>query len=378
MACGRGSDRAHAGNSRHSPPTNSAIALATMPTWKPEIAIRWVSPVARRMCQSSRVSPRVSPSASARTKREEGEATDWPMRAAITSRQASTPAAPASRCARSGRCRWPVAPTRCSSACFSLSNPPGLRRPRGARSLTVSRQRSPARSFKRGPASRVPWSSCQDSMTRRPCSAAAGPSPSSTVNRNRVRLASCWGRSATVPVTTSGRRSRSGGIRNARDQPACKPAHANPTSNAPSQRPRQRHGQATAPAIPRLHNSIAAGSPDIDRQRPAPASSATAVPTPNKAGTPELRRPPWRGRHSRSGVRLPPGSRDGRPGSGRSGGLPFPSTCTTAGFHSRHPATLRAVPAWRNRRKPRMHVRQARHGSALQRIVRMPRYRSQG
>jgi len=87
----RGSTWPRPGHSHHTAAANSATAPATRPTWKPEIAIRWVSPAARSVVQSCSSSPRVSPSASARTKRDEGDGTAAAIRADIRPRQASMP-----------------------------------------------------------------------------------------------------------------------------------------------------------------------------------------------------------------------------------------------------------------------------------------------
>src|SRR5690606_18113874 len=93
IATGRGHRRPSAGSSHQTADASSAAKPATRPTWNPEIAIRWVSPLARRTSQSSSDKPRVSPSASARTNREAAEGTASAMRPDMRSRQASTPRA---------------------------------------------------------------------------------------------------------------------------------------------------------------------------------------------------------------------------------------------------------------------------------------------
>ena len=155
-ACGRGSQRPRRGHSHHSGIASQAKNTATMPTWNPEMAIRWVSPTARKRSQSASSRLRVSPSASARTKREDGEATAAVIRAAIASRQASMPAAGASSRADSGARTWPLAAMRCASAWRPASKPPGLDSPRGARSFTANSQRAPGCRPMRGPGSNAP------------------------------------------------------------------------------------------------------------------------------------------------------------------------------------------------------------------------------
>jgi hypothetical protein len=87
----RGNTRPSVGQPHHVADTSRAMALAASATCDPEIAIRWVSPAARRMVQSASSRPRVSPSASARTKREVRDGTLAAIRRDIRSRQASMP-----------------------------------------------------------------------------------------------------------------------------------------------------------------------------------------------------------------------------------------------------------------------------------------------
>jgi hypothetical protein len=87
----RGNTRPSVGHSHQVADTSKAMALAASATCDPEIAIRWVSPAARRMVQSASSRPRVSPSASARTKREVGDGMPVAIRTDMRSRHASMP-----------------------------------------------------------------------------------------------------------------------------------------------------------------------------------------------------------------------------------------------------------------------------------------------
>ena len=98
----RGQRRPSVGHSHHRARANKAKKPAAIPTWKPEIAIRWVRPFARSTFQSASSRPPVSPSASARTKREDGFATADAIRRDMRSRHASIPRPRASLRASSG------------------------------------------------------------------------------------------------------------------------------------------------------------------------------------------------------------------------------------------------------------------------------------
>src|SRR5688500_18919908 len=158
-------------------------------------------------------------------------------------------------------------------ACISPSVPPGLRKPRGARTRTWKRHRPPAPTCRRT----RPSSSYHASRNSRPRSSAGWPL-SSTRKRKRVRRGSLTGSSTIRPVTTKSRASTAGGSWACRAKAACKPASANPKTKAPESRTRwhPRH-HAAAPATTPHPSSAIAGRPGSNRQAPMPATTAIAV-----------------------------------------------------------------------------------------------------
>ena len=164
-----------------------------------------------------------------------------------------------------------------ASACFSPSNQPGLRSPRGARRRTVKLHVLPASISPRRDSS-SPQPSYQARRSLRPRRCSGTDSERATRNRKRVRSSSCSGSPTTRPVITTSERSCSTGSCSDSAHAVCSPHSANPASSAPGTRTASRRpsSHAAIPASRPATSQPAAGSAGSCSASVAPATSAAA------------------------------------------------------------------------------------------------------
>ena len=241
----RGQRRASAGHSHHRPRASKREEAGDQADMEAGNRDQVGQAVGAQACPSRRRRrPRVSPSASARTNREDGAGTAAAMRGGHRLRaRPGVPSRPTAGCARAGSRTYPVAAMRCASACFSLSKPPGLRNPRGAR---TPHQQTPALAgLERRCGRRRSCRRTRPTAAACPRNGAGWAASASTRNRKRVRRGSCSGRSAMRPLTTTSRCSQSAGnwsasawrrmqARQPEADEAAGPARADPAGQPPT------------------------------------------------------------------------------------------------------------------------------------------------